>query len=188
MKLSYFSRISGKKSELQRLRREGGIPAVLYGQKQPPQSIFIKKDEMEVFLRHMKSGLLSTSVFELHHGERTHRAMIKEVQRHRTTYVIEHIDFIAVNDADLLTVNVPIQLVGAGDCIGVKLGGFLRQAIRSLRVSCLLKDLPTEFVFDVSAMQIADIKRLSDIVIPPGVCPKKVAKMNEVAVVVAKKV
>jgi len=186
MKLSYFSRTAGKKGEVNKLRREGSIPAVLYGQNQPVQPIFVKKDEVETFLRHMKAGLLSTALFELHDGHKTHKAMIKEVQYHRSTYAIEHIDFVLVNDKAMLTVNVPIQIAGASDCVGVKLGGFVRQSIRSLKVSCLLKDIPQEFTIDVRDMQIAQTKRLSDIVIPTGVKP--IAKMNEVAVVIAKKV
>lgn len=186
MKLSYFSRTAGKKGEINKLRREGSIPAVLYGMDQPAQPIFVKKEDIETVLRHMKQGLLSTSVFDLHDGEKTHKAMIKEVQYHRSTYAIEHLDFLHVNDKAMLTVNVPIQVVGAGDCVGVKLGGFVRQAIRSLKVSCLLKDVPQEFTLDVRDMQIAQTKRLSDIAIPDGVKP--MAKMNEVAVVIAKKV
>ena len=100
--------------------------------------------------------------------------------------MIVHIDFARFDDKATVTVNVPIQVVCAGDCVGVKLGGFVRQAIRSLKVSGLLKDIPQEFVVDVRDMQIAQTKRLSDLSIPAGVKP--MAKMNEVAVVIAKKV
>lgn len=186
MKLSYFSRLAGKKGVVNKLRREGGIPAVLYGLNQPAQPIFVKKEDVETFLRSMKPGLLSTTVFDLHDGHKAHKAIIKEVQYHRSTYAIEHIDFALVNDKVPLTVNVPIQLAGAADCVGVKLGGFVRQVIRSLKVSCLLKDIPQEFTLDVRDMQIAQTKRLSDIAMPAGVKP--IGKMNEVTVVIAKKV
>ncbi len=59
---------------------------------------------------------------------------------------------------DRLRVNVPIQLVGTADCAGVKLGGFLRQVIRSLKVSCLPKHIPQEFTFDVRDLNIAQSK------------------------------
>lgn len=186
MKLSYFPRTAGKKGEISKLRREGCVPAVLYGKNQSVHSIFLKKDEMEAILRHVKQGLLSTVIFELHDGQKAHKAMIKEVQYHRTTYAIEHIDFMLVNDKEPVMVNVPIQIVGAAECVGVKLGGFVRQPIRSMKVSCLLKDIPEEFTIDVREMQIAQSKRLSDIALPAGIKP--IAKMNEVAVVIAKKV
>jgi large subunit ribosomal protein L25 len=186
MKLSYFLRTAGKKGEVNKLRREGGIPAVLYGHNHKPQSIFVKKEDVEAFLRNMKSGLLSTSVIELHDGQKAHKALIKEVQYHRTNYAIEHIDFLLVSDNAPITVKVPIQVTGVADCVGVKLGGFVRQAIRTLKVSCLLKDIPQEFTLDVRDMQIAQSKRLSDIAVPHGV--KALGKLNEVAVVIAKKV
>ena len=85
-----------------------------------------------------------------------------------------------------MEVNIPIQLVGVSECVGVKLGGFVRQVIRSLKVTCLSKDLPKEFTLDVRGMDIGHAKRLSDISMPSGVQP--MAKMDEVAVVVAKKV
>lgn len=186
MKLSYFLRTAGKKGDVKKLRREGKIPAVLYGSGLSPQPIFVKKEEVEEHLRHMKQGLLSTTLFDLYDGNKVNKVLIKEVQYHRSTYAIEHIDFFLINDQLLVTVNVPIQLGGVADCAGVKLGGFVRQAIRSLKVSCLVKDIPQEFTIDVRDMQIAQSKRLSDIAIPTGIRP--IAKLNEVAVVISKKV
>ena len=185
MKLSYFSRTAGKKGELNRLRREGKIPGVLYGKDHSQVPLFINKEDFDAVLRSTRAGLLPTLVFELHDGHKSHKALIKEVQYHRTTYAIEHLDFLLVFEKLPVTVNVPIQLVGLIDCVGVKLGGFVRHVVRNLKVSCLLKDLPRELNLDVRDLQIAQSQRLSDLVLPAGVRP--LAKMNEIAVVVAKK-
>jgi large subunit ribosomal protein L25 len=185
MKLEYFSRITGKKGEISKVRREGGIPAVLYGMNRSVESIFVKKEEVDGLLRNMKPGLLATSVLELHHGGKHLKVLVKEIQYHRTSYAIEHIDFIAVDDKAPVSVNVPIHIVGAGECVGVKLGGFIRQAIRTLKVSCLLENIPQEFTLDVREMEITHSKRLSDIAMPAGVKP--MGKLNEVAVVIVKK-
>jgi len=186
MKLAYFSRTTGKKGDVNKLRREGKIPGVLYGQNQPGIPLFIKKEDLEAILRDMRPGLLPTTVFELHDGHKTHKALIKEIQYHRTNYAVEHIDFNPVSDKAPITVSVPIQLVGVSECAGVKLGGFVRHVIRHLKVSCMLKDIPQELTLDVRDMQIAQSKRLSDIALPERIRP--LAKMNEVAVVIAKKV
>lgn len=187
MKLTYFSRTTGKKGDVNKLRREGKIPGVLYGHNQPGIPLFIKKEEIEAILRDMRQGSLPTTVFELHDGHnKTHKALIKEIQYHRSSYAIEHIDFNLVTDKAPIQVSVPIQLVGVAECAGVKLGGFVRHVIRHLKVSCLLKDIPQELTLDVRDMQIAQSKRLSDIALPEGIRP--LAKMNEVAVVIAKKV
>lgn len=185
MKFNFFSRNIGKKGEINEARREGKIPAILYGPKQTPLPIYITKEELEANLRKLRPGTLSTTPFELEEGGKKFRALVKEIQYHRTTYAPEHIDFILVQEDVPVTVNVPIRLAGLADCVGVKLGGFARHLIRHLKVRCLPKEIPSEFVLDVKEMKVADSRRLSDIVVPQGVRP--MAKMNEVAVVIAKK-
>ena len=91
-----------------------------------------------------------------------------------------------LSDAVPVTVNVPIQIQGTMECVGVKQGGFIRHVIRSLKVRCFPRDLPKEFILNVQNLDLAGVLRLSDIVIPERVKP--LAKMNEVAVVIAKKV
>jgi large subunit ribosomal protein L25 len=185
MKLAYFARKAGAKGENNRLRRDGNIPAIIYNQGKPGHPVYIKKEEFDAILRKMQPGLLSTTFFELSDGEKKVKVLIKEVQYHKTSYAIEHIDFIAVSDERPIQVNVPIQLSGVADCVGAKLGGFLRPVIRFLRVSCLPKHLPQSFMLDVKDLGVAESRRLADIAIPEGVRP--IAKMNEVAVVIAKK-
>jgi large subunit ribosomal protein L25 len=183
MKFTCFARTAGNK--INEARREGKIPAVLYGPKQAGIPFYIKKEELEEVLRSLQKGSLATTRFTLELDGKKFQALVKEVQYERATYAVEHMDFIVLHDDVLVAVNVPIRLAGMGECVGAKLGGFIRHVIRQLKVSCLPKDIPHEFVLDVQEMQIAQSKRLSEIVIPTGVKP--LAKMNEVAVIIAKK-
>ncbi len=187
MKLAVEKRVSGKKGETNRLRKNGHIPAVMYGANEPGISVQVKADDFKAILRNMKPGLLSTTVFELtEHGHHKNRkAVIKDIQYHVATYDVEHIDFALLHEDKPVTVNVPIQMVGVADCVGVKLGGFLRQVIRTLKVSCLPKHIPQELVVNVSDLNVAQSKTLADIAVPAHVRP--VAKMSEVAVIVGKK-
>lgn len=178
-------RPTGKEGRAHQLRREGSIPGILYGQGQTPIPIYAKADELRMILRNLRPGLLATTVFELVEGSKKHRAIVKDVQYHVATYEVEHIDFALVSEDKLVEVNAPIRLVGAADCVGVKLGGFLRQVIRTLKVSCLPKDIPQEFTIDVSNLNIGQKKTLADIAIPSNIRP--LAKMGGVAVVVGKK-
>lgn len=185
MKLSVHKRTTGKKGINNKLRREGNVPGILYGNNAAGAPIHVKRDEIQAILRNMKPGLLSTTVFELDEAGKKHKAVIKEIQYHVATYDVVHIDFALLSDDKPVTINVPIQLIGTADCAGVKLGGFIRQPVRTLKVSCLPKDIPQEFTIDVRDLNIAQSKTLSEISIPSTVRP--LAKMDEVAVIVGKK-
>ncbi len=184
MKLALEKRNTGKKGETHRLRREGDIPAILYSSKGETIAVSLKGDALKALLRSMKPGLLSTTIFELTLDGKPIQAIVKDVQYHVASYDIEHIDFLRLSDSQPVTLNVPIQLTGVADCVGVKLGGFIRQVIRSLKVTCLPKDIPREFSIDVRELGIAQSKRLSDIVIPADVKPR--ARLDEVAVIIGK--
>jgi large subunit ribosomal protein L25 len=186
MKLSIIHRTSEKKSDPKKNRREGYIPSVLYGLGQANQNICVKADEMKAVLRNIKQGLLPTTLFELSDGAKKHKAIVKDIQYHPTSYEVLHVDFALVSDKEPVTVNVPIQVLGVADCVGIKLGGFLRQVVRTLKVRCLPKDIPQMFTIDVRELNIAQSKSLAEIAMPEGVRP--LAKMSEVAVVIAKKV
>lgn len=186
MKLSLFKRAAGKKSENKRIRREGNVPGVLYGLKHEVQNIYIKGEELQAVFRTLPQGLLPTTVFTLDDGGKTCRAIVKDIHYHPTSYAVEHIDFVILEDKTPVNVNVPIIVLGAADCPGIKLGGFLRQVIRTLKVNCLPKDIPQQFSLDIQDLQIAESKRLSDIAIPSSVRPMA-KSMNEVAIVIAKR-
>lgn len=186
MKLSVFKRTGVKKSDLSRHRLVGEIPAVLYGARRKNENIYLKEADFSAHMRELKQGRLPTTVFELHYDKAVLKALIRDIQYHPTSYKVLHIDFGVIEHDLPVTVNVPIVIVNAAECAGVKLGGFIRQAVRSLKVSCMPQHIPSEFIVDVRNMNVADAKRLSDIELPKGVTAK--AKMNEVAVVVAKRV
>jgi large subunit ribosomal protein L25 len=185
-KLTVYPRKDLKKSETNRIRREGNIPGVLYGQGHKNETIWIKGEEIQAILRNLESGLLATTTFELHDGKTILKAIVKDIHYHVASYAIEHIDFAILDPHREVTVNVPITILGLADCVGVKLGGFMRQVIRTLKVSCLPKHIPKSFELDIRDLNVAQSKRLSDIAIPDSV--RSMGRMNEVAVVIAKKV
>jgi large subunit ribosomal protein L25 len=183
MKLSVTKRATGVKGK--KLRREGHIPAIIYGHNEPGLAVTVKTDEFQSILRNLKPGLLATTIFELQEGGKTRKAIVKDVQYHVASYDILHVDFALLSDDHPVTLNVPIQMTGAADCVGLKQGGFLRQVIRSLKVSCLPKHIPQEFTVDVKELNIAQSKTLADVQISSHVRP--LAKMSEVVVLVGKK-
>ncbi len=178
-------RPSTKKSDTKQIRREGKIPAILYSAGQPNVQLIVSADEMGAVLRQMKPGHLGTTIFHLKLDGKERRAIIKDIQYQLTTYNVSHIDFEELFEDVPVSVKVPIQCIGVADCAGVKLGGFLRQIIRHVRVECLPKQIPSHFAVDVQDLGVKQSRKLSDVVIPQGVKP--LAKMDEVVVVVSKR-
>jgi len=185
MELKLYKRPDNKTGTKNKLRIQGYIPAVIYGKGLSSESIYIAKDEYEAALRQIDPGKLSTTVFVLVDEKKKYKAIIKEAQYHVTNYKVQHIDFEILQDNVKVNVHVPINLSNVDICPGVKLGGTLRQVIRKIKVNCLPKDMPKEFVIDVAKMNLMDAIRLSHLQMPQGVKP--LAQLQEVAVTVAKR-
>lgn len=186
MKLKLYQRDAAGKSESKRLRREGKIPAVVYKHGSAGDSIAIENSEFNAFLRKVKPGRLSTSVFTLT-GEdgKSFRVIVKDIQYNPINYNVVHLDFEELVEDVKVNVKVPIEFVGVVDCVGVKLGGVLRQVIRFLRVRCLPRDIPEVFLLDVKDLNQRESRRLKDLEIPNTVRP--LSDLKEVVVVIAKR-
>ncbi|NGX37022.1 MAG: 50S ribosomal protein L25 [Chlamydiae bacterium] len=185
MKLTAKKRVGETKGATKQARRDGSIPAVFYSPGKPGQSIEIDTAQFEAALRSIKQGYLSTTVFSLDLDEKKTKALVKDVQYDRTTYRVIHLDFMELVDDTPVTVLVPIECVGQEECAGIKLGGFLRQVIRKVKVKCAPKDIPTDFKLDIRDLKMRQSKRLSDLAMPKGVKPMTVA--DEVVAVIAKR-
>lgn len=186
MKLQTVKRTADSKSEVKKLRREGYIPAVLYVKEKSGETLAVNASDFTANLRHVKSGHLPTTVFSLvDENGRERRVLIKDIQYAITTYNVTHLDFEELVDDHKINVKVPIECVGQVDCVGIKLGGVLRQVIRHVRVRCLPKDIPTFFELDIRELGIKQSKRLADIQIPNTVRP--LTDLKEVVAVIVKR-
>lgn len=186
MKLSMTQRTAGKKSETSRLRREGFIPAIIYVQGKPAIDVTIKSSDYQGLMRQVLPGRLSTTVFDLVDAKgKVHKALIKEIQYHPTTYDVMHLDFIELHDNAKVNVKVPIECTGVVDCVGIKLGGALRQVIRYLPVRCLPRDIPTAFELDIRNLGPRESRKLGDLAIPETVQP--LMALKEVVAVIVKR-
>lgn len=184
MKLTVAKR-SGKKSETNQLRREGKIPAILYSKGQKGVEIVLDAVAFKKILNTTPTGTLSSKIFELEGLGMKVRALVKDIQYNITTYDVIHLDLEELHEDEPVTLNIPLICTNTVDCIGVKLGGVIRQVIRQVRVTCLPKDIPEQFELDVREMNLGQMKRLSDLAIPAGVRPT--INLNEAAVVIARK-
>lgn len=186
MKLSIKTREAKKKSAVKALRREDHIPAVIYHRSKEAEPIAVYSKEFAALLRAIVPGRLSTTVIELTNDKgKARRAIIKDIQYNPVSYAVIHLDFEELVDNVTVNVKVPVECVNIVDCVGIKLGGFLRQVLRHVKVSCLPKDIPSHLELDVKEMAIFDQRRVRDLTIPQTLKP--LVNMNEVLLVIAKR-
>jgi len=185
MKLKLSKRSRESKSELTQIRFRKDIPAVVYFGGKPGESVTVSGVDFSAFLREVPKGRLPTTIFELDLDGKKSKAVVKDVQYHPTTYQVMHLDFMGLEEKTEVDVKVPVVFHGEADCVGIKLGGFLRQVIRHIPVRCLPKDIPTEFVLDIKELVIGQTKRVRDIEM--GHAIRSLTKEDEVVVVIAKR-
>lgn len=186
MKLQLSKRVGDKKSEAARLRREGNIPAVVYVKGQAAENVAVCATEFKAALRSLTPGRLSTTVFSLVDDKgKERRAIVKDIQYKVTNYDILHLDFEELVPDHKVNVKVPIECIGQLECVGIKLGGVLRQVIRYARVRCLPKDMPQYFELDIRELQMSQYKKLADLNIPESLRP--LDDLNQVAAVIVKR-
>lgn len=187
MKLQMAERKTDRKSDAKKLRRAGEIPAIIYAHDHTNGvPIAVKSSEYTSLVRQVQPGRLSTTVFTLTDSKgKERKALIKDIQYKVTNYDVIHLDFEELQKDVPVIVKVPIEFTGVVDCIGIKLGGNLRQVIRYLRVRCLPKDIPASFEVDIKNMNLGESRRLADLDIPKNVRP--IADLNEIAVTIARR-
>lgn len=151
---------------LGRLRKEGLIPAVVYGKKQPALNIRLDRKSVVDVLSHSASEQILVTL-EIEDTKETKLALIQDVQHNPLTGLILHMDFHAVQENEILHAHVPIDLIG--DAIGVKAGGLLEFLTHSVNITCLPLDLPGKIQLDISNLGLGQSVHISDLVVPNGV-------------------
>jgi large subunit ribosomal protein L25 len=157
------------KGAVKRMRREGIVPAVIYGAHMKPINVTVAVKELEKALH---SGTSENVLVDLQvdEGGKTNNrlALIQEVQHHPYEDTILHIDFHEVKATEKLRASVAIRPIG--EPAGVKTGGgVLEYVMRELRVECLPKDLPEVIEVNVEKLEIGQSIHVGDIAAPAGV-------------------
>ena len=148
-----------------RLRAEGHIPGVFYGQGMTPVSVVVERRDLRVAL----SGPAGVNtVLSLQVDGRSYPAVVKELQRHPVKRTVNHIDFLQVNMNEEITVSVPLRLEGEAKAV-LAAGGLVDPSVDTIEVHTTPTDMPNEFVIDITDMQPGDIIRLGDVPMPSGV-------------------
>lgn len=156
-------RTPGLQSELSKIRNEGNIPGVLYGEGKEAIPLYLNEHDFMMMLKHHQGENL---MLDVQIGEEAPRhALLKQVQHHPISARILHVDFHEIGLNRKVKVHLPLNLVGTP--VGVsKSGGTLDIQFRELEVECKASDIIEELDVDVSALAIGDHLTASHVKLP----------------------
>ena len=156
------------KNDARRLRAQGMVPAVLYGDGGGAGStvLAVPAKVVDYTLQHVGDNAL----YDLKLGDQDDATVrVVDVQRNPVSGRLVHVDLAPVNMRERIVVTVPLTVAGADDSPGVTEGGVLDQVAYEVEVESLPGDIPQGLTLDVSGLQIGDNLTLADVELPEGV-------------------
>ncbi|HEX8840497.1 MAG TPA: 50S ribosomal protein L25/general stress protein Ctc, partial [Sphingomicrobium sp.] len=164
------------------LRREGRVPAVVYGQKSEPLSIHV---EEKLLAKMLSTGHFMNSVVMIDVGGNTTRTLPKAVDFHPVTSRPTHVDFLRISEHTKVTVAVPVRFDGEETSPGLKRGGVLNVVQHELDLVCDAAHIPDEIHISLAGLEIGDSLHISQVKLPEGATPAITDRDFTVATVVA---
>ena len=152
-------------AESRRLVATDHIPGVIYGHGMVPVKITVDRRDLRVALAG-PAGV--NTILELHVGDAKYPAIVKELQRDPVKRVVRHIDFMQISLTELITMDIPVHLTGTAKAVLAE-GGLVDATVNTIQVRATAANIPNEILIDVTAMEMQDVIRLSDVVLPNGV-------------------
>lgn len=149
-------------------RRQGRVPAVLYGGEKAPVAISIDK---KTIIQALKSGKFISHTVTLEHKGERQLVFAQDIQFHPVTDEPTHLDLYRVDPGQIIRVAVPVHVTGQGVSPGVKRGGAMNIVRHEVWLYAPADAIPEHLEADVSTMEIGDALKISAIPLPEGVRP-----------------
>ena len=160
------SRGQSGKSAARRARRQGSVPAVIYGGSSTPQMLVLNHNEV---IKHLEHEAVYSHVLDITVDGKTEQAILKGVQRHPARVQILHLDFFRVNMSEAVKVHVPLHFINEHTSVGGKKGGIATHSLIDVEDSCLPSVLPEFIEVDLAGLDIGGTIHLSDVILPAGI-------------------
>ena len=160
------SRSKAGSSAARAVRREGKVPAVIYGGHADPKMLALSHNDV---VKHLEHEAVYSHVLDVKVDGKSQKAILKGVQRHPARFQILHLDFLRVSMNEAIKVHVPLHFINESISIGGKKGGIAAHAMVDVEVTCLPGALPEFIEVDLAKLDIGDTLHLTDLVLPKGV-------------------
>jgi large subunit ribosomal protein L25 len=156
------------KGSARELRRNGLIPAVIYGDKQAPIAIALNTNEVT---KRIHAGGFMTTVATIEIDGKKHKVLPKDYQLDPVRDFTLHVDFLRVSGNTQVTVEIPVHFINEEKSPGLKVGGVLNIVRHEVEVHCPADAIPEFFNIDLSGKKIGDSIHISEVTLPKGVTP-----------------
>jgi len=180
--LSAEARDRAGKGASRALRREGRVPAVIYGNNEDPQTVHVEEKSLSKLLG---TGHFFNSVITLEVGGKKVRTLPKDVAFHPVTERPLHADFLRVSAHAKVTVNVPVRFTNEDASPGLKRGGVLNVVRHELELVCDAARIPDEITIDATGFDVGESIHISHVNLPKGTEPTITDRDFTIATIVA---
>ena len=155
------------KSSSRKLRRDGSVPAVVYGGEKDPMRISILEKDIA---KASEIPGFATQILSINISGEEQNVILKELQRHPATQRVLHADLQRVDPDTKISISVPVRFLNEDNCMGVKIhGGAISRLINNIDITCLASNLPEYLEVDVADLDVGDSIFLSALNLPDGV-------------------
>jgi large subunit ribosomal protein L25 len=168
LKLTAEARERAGKGASRAVRREGRVPAVIYGNKQDPLNIHL---EEKLLVKMLSTGHFLNSVVEIDTGNGVERTLPRDVQFHPVTDRPIHVDFLRLAANATVTVAIPVRFTDEEICPGLKKGGVLSISRHEVEVTCPADAIPDDLVASLARFDVGESIHISAFDLPANVKP-----------------
>ncbi|MEL7445996.1 MAG: 50S ribosomal protein L25/general stress protein Ctc [Pseudomonadota bacterium] len=147
------------------LRREGRVPAVIYGGKEEPTPIHIEEKEL---VKQMNTGHFMNSIVNVEVGGQSVRTLPKDVALHPVSDRPTHVDFLRLSKDAKIEVQIPVVFINEEESPGLKKGGVLNIVRHELDLVCRSDAIPDQIEIDVTGKEVGDSLHISEVTLPDG--------------------
>ena len=180
--LKATKRITTSSGQINKLRSDGFIPAVLYGGKKSNLNISLKKLHLQDLI---KTETFMSKVFDLDIDGSPEKVLPKDIAYDPVSDEPIHIDFIRIAKGLILTLEIPVKFINSDKSPGLKKGGVLNIVRRKVELKCPTENIPDEIVVDLNNTEINTSLKISSVKLPENVVPTITDRDFVIATVVA---
>lgn len=165
LNLSAMQRDRAGKGASRALRREGRIPAVIYGDNKDPMPIHVSEKDL---MKLLNTGHFMNSLISLEIDGKSSSTLPKDVALHPVTDRPLHVDFLRLGKGAKVDVEVPVVFINQEASPGLKRGGVLNVVRHELELVCEMSKIPDEIEIDVTGLEVGDSIHISNVTLPEG--------------------